>query len=122
MAVLNRPAEVAVTGGAAGGGEEVWRAEEAALAQEAGEVDRQLVRSLRAQRHTSGTLAGQPVYTPLVAYTMMLFILLYFPCVAAVAAIRKEAGWRWALFSVLYTTGLAWVVSCAVYQIGSRFF
>lgn len=122
MAVLNRPAEVAVTGGAAGGGEEVWRAEEAALAQEAGEVDRQLVRSLRAQRHTSGTLAGQPVYTPLVAYTMMLFILLYFPCVAAVAAIRKEAGWRWALFSVLYTTGLAWVVSCAVYQIGSHFF
>lgn len=124
MAVLNRPAEAVAAGGT--DGDEVWEAEEVALSEEAAaedeEVDGQLVRSLREQRHASGRLAGQPVYTPLVAYTMMLFILLYFPCVAAVVAIRKEAGWRWALFSVLYTTGLAWLVAFAVYQIGSRCF
>lgn len=86
------------------------------------EVDGVLVRSLQAQRYTSGPKVGQPVYTPLVAYGMMIFILLYFPCVAAIAAIRKEAGWKWAVFTVFYTTGLAWLVSFAVYQIGSRVF
>lgn len=81
-----------------------------------------LIRSLQTQRYSSGVRAGKPVYTPLVAFGMMVFILLYFPCVAAIAAIRKEAGWRWALFTVFYTTGLAWAVSCAIYQIGSHWF
>ncbi|WP_298063984.1 nucleoside recognition domain-containing protein [uncultured Rikenella sp.] len=81
-----------------------------------------MIRSLQAQRYVSGPRAGQLVYTPLVAYGMMIFILLYFPCVATIAAIRKEAGWKWAMFTVFYTTGLAWLVSFAVYQIGSRVF
>ena len=38
-----------------------------------------------------------------------------------IAAIRKEAGWKWALFTIFYTTGLAWLVSFGVYQIGSLF-
>lgn len=80
-----------------------------------------LVRSLQEQRYTSGEKAGQHVYSPLVAYTLMIFILLYVPCVAVIATIRKEAGMRWAWFSVLYTTGMAWIVSFAVYQIGSLF-
>lgn len=58
-------------------------------------------------------------FTPLSAYSLMIFILLYFPCIAAVVAIRREAGWRWAIMTVVYTTLLAWLLSFAVYQIGS---
>lgn len=64
---------------------------------------------------------GNKVFTPLVAYGFMLFILIYFPCMAAIAAIKKEAGWKWAVFTMFYTTGLAWLVSFCVYQIGSIF-
>ena len=57
--------------------------------------------------------------TPLVAFCYLLFVLLYFPCLATIVAIKNESGsWRWALFTALYTTMLAWVVSAAVYQVG----
>jgi ferrous iron transport protein B len=57
--------------------------------------------------------------TPLVAFCFLLFVLIYFPCVATIAAIKNESGsWKWALFAAIYTTALAWVVSAAVYQIG----
>ena len=60
--------------------------------------------------------------TPLVAFCYMLFVLIYFPCVAALVAIKQESGsWKWALFAAVYTTGLAWIVSFAVYQIGGLF-
>lgn len=60
--------------------------------------------------------------TPLTAISYMLFVLIYFPCVATLAAIRQESGqWKWALFSAGYTTLLAWLVSFAVFQIGSMF-
>lgn len=65
--------------------------------------------------------AGYPVFTPLVAYCFMLFVLIYFPCMAVIAAIRKEAGGRWALFTIFYTTSLAWLVAFCVYQIGILF-
>jgi ferrous iron transport protein B len=65
---------------------------------------------------------GTPVFSPLTAYTLMVFVLLYFPCIAAIAAIRKESGWRWALFSVLYTTGVAWFLAFLVYRGGTLFF
>jgi len=58
--------------------------------------------------------------TPLTAYAYLIFVLLYFPCIATIAAIKNETGsWRWALFAAVYTTVVAWVVSAAVYQIGS---
>jgi ferrous iron transport protein B len=58
--------------------------------------------------------------TPLVAFCFLLFVLLYFPCIATLAAIKNETGsWRWALFAACYTTAVAWVVSAAVYQIFS---
>lgn len=85
------------------------------------EVVRALERSLQEQRYTSGPKEGQRVYTPLTAYTLMVFILLYFPCVAVIAAIRREAGRKWAWFTVFYTTGIAWLISFAVHQIGSLF-
>lgn len=58
--------------------------------------------------------------TPLKAFSFLLFVLLYFPCVATIIAIKNEsAGWKWATFAAVYTTGLAWVMSALVYQIGS---
>ena len=60
--------------------------------------------------------------TPLTAYCYLLFILLYFPCIATIAAIRHETGsWRWALFAAVYTTTLAWIISAAVSQVGQLF-
>lgn len=56
--------------------------------------------------------------TPLTAFCFLLFVLIYFPCLATIAAIRHESGsWRWAVFAAVYTTVLAWIVSVAVYQI-----
>lgn len=58
--------------------------------------------------------------TPLVALAYMLFVLIYFPCIATFAAIMQESGsWKWAIFAAGYTTGLAWLVAFTVFQIGS---
>ena len=60
--------------------------------------------------------------TPLIAFSYLIFVLLYFPCLATIAAIKGESGsWRWAAFAAAYTTALAWVVSAAVYQVGRLF-
>lgn len=60
--------------------------------------------------------------TPLAAYCFLLFVVIYFPCIATVAAIKGETGsWCWAAFSAVYTTVLAWIVSAVVYQVGSLF-
>lgn len=57
--------------------------------------------------------------TPLVAFAYMVFVLLYFPCIATLAAIKNETGsWRWVIFVICYTTALAWLMSFAIYQIG----
>ena len=60
--------------------------------------------------------------TPMAAYAYLIFILLYFPCIATIVAIKNETGsWHWALIAASYTTAVAWIVSAAVYQIGSVF-
>lgn len=65
---------------------------------------------------------GHPVFTPLIALTFMLFVLIYFPCIATITAIGKESGSRkWGLFTLLYSCILAWVVCLAVYQAGMLF-
>ena len=67
-------------------------------------------------------LAERIPITPLVAFCYMLFVLIYFPCIAALAAIKQESGsWKWTLFAAGYTTVLAWLISFAVYQIGGLF-
>ncbi len=78
-----------------------------------------LKENLIKQEHTSGVLKGQRVFTPLVAFGFMLFVLIYFPCVAVIAAIKKESNWKWALFTMVYTTAIAWVVAFLTYQVGS---
>ena len=60
--------------------------------------------------------------TPLAAFAYLVFILLYFPCIATIAAIKSETGsWRWATFAAVYTTVVAWIVSAAIFQIGRLF-
>ena len=74
---------------------------------------------------TIGVLYGDAAFdfSPLVAYTFLLFVLIYFPCIATIVAIKNESGsWRWAFFAAIYTTVLAWIVSAAVYQIGGLFY
>ena len=74
-----------------------------------------------AQLHGISYEKAQPIAT-LTAFCFLLFVLLYFPCIATIAAIKGETGsWGWALFAASYTTALAWVVSMVVFQIGCLF-
>lgn len=76
--------------------------------------------------HAEGEFAGlaaalraDPVFSPLVAYTLMVFVLIYVPCVASMAVLWREAGsWKWLALAVVYTIVLAWIVSFVVYQGG----
>ena len=86
---------------------------------EANETSGALIQNLQNQTHKTGELKGQKVFSPLVAFGFMLFILIYFPCIAVIAAIKKEASLKWAVFTMVYTTVIAWLVAFAVYQIGS---
>jgi ferrous iron transport protein B len=66
------------------------------------------------------TLAERIQISPFQAFCYMLFVLIYFPCIATIAAIRNESGsWKWAIFTAGYTTVLAWIVTFIVYQVGS---
>jgi len=61
----------------------------------------------------------QSGFTPFTAFVLMLFTLLYSPCVAAIAVLKRETnGWKWPLFTMGYTTALAWIVCFLVYQGG----
>lgn len=65
---------------------------------------------------------GSTTFTPLVVVSLLLFVLIYFPCVATIAAIKEESGsWKWGVFSIVYTTLLAWLISFVVYQVGCLF-
>lgn len=73
--------------------------------------------------NTSGasslTEALQNDFTPLSAYAFMVFVLLYIPCIAVLAVVKKETNsWKWPIFMILYTTGIAWILAFIVYQGG----
>ena len=88
---------------------------------DADENSSSLQSSLKAQKWTEGKEIGQPVFTPLVAYGYMIFILLYFPCVAALSAVFREGSRKWGIFSILYNTGLAWLAAFLIHTIGLLF-
>jgi ferrous iron transport protein B len=69
-------------------------------------------------RALQAALRAEPGFTPLVAYTLMVFVLLYIPCLATVAVIAREFSWRWAGFVVVYTTTVAWIVAFVIYNVG----
>lgn len=81
-------------------------------------ADNLLSETLKNETFVSGEREGQKVFTTATALSFLTFVLVYFPCVAVVSAIRRESGkWRWALFTVVYTTVLAWILSFIVYNI-----
>ena len=83
-----------------------------------GEDQQSLQNRLVSERYSDGSY----VFTPLVVISLLLFVLIYFPCIATVVAIKEEAhSWKWALFSMFYSTGLAWLIALIAYQIGSLF-
>ena len=70
----------------------------------------------------TGTLAAALVgyFSPLGAYSLMVFVLLYAPCFAAIATAKKELNsWKWTLFTIAFQCGIAWAISMLIYQVGS---
>jgi len=68
----------------------------------------------------SSALIADPIFTPAVALGLMVFTLLYVPCIGTVAVIKKESGsWKWMLFSVAYSTTVAWIMAFVTVNIGT---
>ncbi|MFW5658009.1 MAG: ferrous iron transport protein B [Bacteroidota bacterium] len=74
---------------------------------------------LKEQEYDHGERAGKKVFDPLTAFSFLVFILIYFPCIAVLVTIKNESGsWKWALFTGFYTTFLAYLTALVVYQVG----
>ncbi len=88
-----------------------------------GDIAESLPVKLQNAVYKEGKRKGEKVFTPLTAISFLMFILIYFPCIGVIATIRKESGspW-WALFTVVYTTSLAWLVSFIIFQAGTLLF
>ena len=87
-----------------------------------GETTINLQQKLQNEVHQIGKHKGQAVFTTPAALAFIIFILLYFPCIGVVATIKNESGsWKWAAFSVFYTTALAWIAAFVTYNIGMLF-
>ena len=79
-----------------------------------------LQKKLQDEVYQTGKMKGSKIFTTPTALAFLIFILIYFPCIGVVATIKNESGsWKWAVFSVLYTTGLAWVAAFVTYNIGN---
>lgn len=82
-------------------------------------IETNLATKIRDEKYLSGPKMGEKVFSPLATLSYLLFVLIYFPCVAVFAAVKKETGniW-WAFFMIFYTTALAYLVSLSTYQLG----
>jgi ferrous iron transport protein B len=79
-----------------------------------------LQQKLKNERFETGKNKGALVFTTPTALAFLVFILIYFPCIGVVVAIKNESeSWKWALFAILYTTTLAWVAAFFVRIISS---
>ncbi|MBN2598559.1 ferrous iron transport protein B [Labilibaculum sp.] len=85
----------------------------------ASETSEGLRTKLKEQKFVGSYRTGENVFSSLSALSFLIFILIYFPCIAVIVTIVKEANWKWAAFVVFYTTGLAWLVSFIIYQTGN---
>ncbi|HPR59742.1 MAG TPA: nucleoside recognition domain-containing protein, partial [Prolixibacteraceae bacterium] len=73
-----------------------------------GDDDQSLREAIQQQTYNNGKLSGQKIYTKPTSLAFLVFVLIYVPCIAVIAAIRKETGkWKWALFNITYATSLA---------------
>lgn len=81
-----------------------------------------LCSKLKNEKFISGEKIGQNVFSIPVALSFLAFVLIYFPCIGVIATIKNESGkLKWALFTVFYTTGVAWIVSFFVFRIATYF-
>lgn len=81
-------------------------------------IEQPLGQRLKKEVHTSGDKIGMPVFTTATALSLLVFVLIYFPCLAVFSVVWKESGKLiWAVLLVTYTTALAWIVSFLVYNI-----
>lgn len=86
-------------------------------------ADSEDVAGLGQKLRTATRPDGTPLYDPVVIFSFMVFVLVYFPCIATLVAIGRESGsYKWALFSALYTILLAWCLGLLVTQIGRLIF
>lgn len=82
-----------------------------------------LASKIQKDTYNSGKHSGMKVFNPIATFSYLLFILIYFPCIAVFAAVRKESGnMKWATFMIFYTTFLAYIVSFVFYQTGMLLF
>lgn len=89
----------------------------------AGEDEDSLREALQNQRYSKGERIGEKVYSKPTTLALLVFVLIYIPCIAVIAAIRKETGkWKWALFNIIYATSLAWIFSFLVSKVAGLFF
>lgn len=78
--------------------------------------------ALSARLKTPSKITGKAPFSQASALAFLVFVLLYFPCIATLTAIRRETGsWKYPLFSVVYNTSLAWIFSFLTYLIASLF-
>ncbi len=67
-------------------------------------------------------MANDPTYSPAMALAMMVFVMIYLPCMAVLAVVKKElGGWFWPIFQAVYTLFVAWSLAVVVYQVGTFF-
>jgi len=82
-----------------------------------------LSKAMRSDTYSSGPRAGKPVWTPIVAVSLLVWFVLAMQCMSTFAVVRRETGgWRWPIFMLVYMNALAYVVALLVYQVGTRVF
>ena len=82
-----------------------------------------LAHAMKADTYSSGPRAGKPVWTPIVAVSLLVWFVLAMQCMSTFAVVRRETGgWRWPIFMLVYMNALAYVVALLVYQVGTRVF
>lgn len=85
-------------------------------------VEPNLSAIIQTETYHNGPRSATRVFTPLAGISYLLFILIYMPCIAVIATVKKESSsWKWTAFLIIYTTSLAWLLSFSVFQIGSLF-
>lgn len=87
------------------------------------ETDIGLSNKLKQETYLTGNKKGEKVFSIPVALSFLAFVLIYFPCIGVIASIKSESGkLKWALFTVVYTTAAAWIVSFIVFRVALLFF
>jgi ferrous iron transport protein B len=80
-----------------------------------------LQNAMQTARYDHGPRAGKPIWTPLVAVSLLIWFVLAMQCMSTVAIVKRETGgWGWPIFMTLYMNGLAYVVCLVVFQVGTH--